>query len=653
MSFVAQDMSVAALLERVDSREYRLPEIQRDYVWKSSQIAWLLDSLYRGYPSGGILVWESDKPVEEKDVNSSLAGTAKVAPKYLLDGQQRLTSLHRAFNGHPDAKVVFNIVTEKFQLESAATKKDPRWLPVRPLLHGAFKAANRKALLAAVPGLDEDEIDERVARIGRIKDYKYRVEVLQHMTYAEVTDIFVRVNSRGKSLTRGDLALATLTANYPGFYEKIRSRAEQNAQLGYGQLGISTLTRALALFGTSGGSLSGLASASNTEIDTGWAIVTQGTTHLLQLLKQNLDLGTDTLLPSVNALIPLIGFLGTRDTKTPLSQQDASALLYWLLVASLTSRYTGPVDTLLAQDKRAIATNSIAGLYANLGLTGRYQLTESYLVGKSLTSAAFLLSFLTARANGATDWWTATKIGLDGSGQFRIEYHHIHPQATLKTKYTKAQVFDLANLAFISEAANKRISSRTPEKYFPDLDDAELQRHLIPLDSQLRTPDHYLEFVTARRGLLATAINDYLDKWAPEFLTASAGAEPPAPRVSLQLVADQEPENGVLVITCETAFGSGAGSLPVRSLLLALMDAENGIAAQVDLASGESLPVEVVDDGIAIDFGPTRLEGAIDEWREVLDREVAEAVPSEGQNIPAGWPEPAAEPVPFAIRESD
>lgn len=653
MSFVAQDMSVAALLERVDSGEFRLPEIQRDYVWKSSQIAWLLDSLYRGYPSGGILLWESAAPVEEKQVASSLSGMAKVSPKYLLDGQQRLTSLHRAFSGHVDAQVVFNIVTEKFQLASAATKKDARWIPVKPLLNSEFKAADKRRLLEEVSGLDEDELDARVARVGKIRDYSYRVEVLQHMTYSEVTDIFVRVNSRGKSLTRGDLALATLTANYPGFYDKIRSRAEENAVLGYRQLGISTLTRALALFGTSGGSLGAIASASKEEIDAGWAIVTKGTTHLIQLLKQNLDLGSDGLLPSINALIPLIGYLGSRDSNSPLAQQDAKAILYWLLVSSLSSRYTGAIDTLLGQDKRALAANGLAGLYSNLGLSGRYRISESYLVGKSLTSAAFLLSFLAARANGATDWWTATKIGLDGSGQFRIEYHHIHPQATLRGRFSKAQIFDLANLAFISEAANKRISSRSPSVYFPDLDQGELDRHFIPFDESLRTADAYPAFVAARRSMLTQAINAYLDGWAPDFLSGEASEASGETRVSLQVVADHEPEEGVLIVEAQSPLGSARGVVPVRGLLLALLDSENGLASQIDVSNSVAVPLVVGDNGVSIECGAVRLEGAIEEWRAVLDREFGEASAAEGQDIALTWPETQSEPLAFPIRESD
>jgi hypothetical protein len=647
-------MSVSTLLERVENRDIRLPEIQRDYVWKSNQIAGLLDSLYRGYPSGTLLLWESDDEVAEKNIDSAVAATSVTRPQYLLDGQQRLTSLHRVFSGHPKAKVVFNVETEKFQLESVATKKDARWVPVQRLLRGDFKAADKRALREAYPDLDEDRLDDRITAVGKIQEYKYRVEILQHMPYEEVTEIFVRVNSRGKTLTRGDLALATLTAKYPGFYDKIKSRADKNGDLGYKQLGISTLTRALALYGTSSGSLSGIASTSNDEIDTGWAIVVRGTDHLLSLLRNNLDLDSDTLLPSMNALVPLIGYLGARDAKSPMSAQDAKAVVYWLLVASLTSRYTGPIDTLFGQDRKALHDKGLHGLYENLGLSNRYHVTPDYLVGRSLKSAAFMLSFLAARAKGATDWWTATRIGLDGSGQFRIEYHHIHPQATLRKSHTKAQINDIANLAFISEKANKRISSRPPSVYFAELDDAELIRHFIPLDAPLQNTANYLAFVAARRAALANAINSFLDSWAPEFVgTSDTDGERKATRVSLQLFADHEPERGTLQITAESPDGTWAADLPVLSLLAAIADAQENIATQVDLPSGEAVPVIQTEDGVSIELGSVRLDGTLQEWQDAIDREFADVLPLTEMGTPHGWPEPQLTLIDFAVRECE
>lgn len=652
MGFVAQDMSVSTLLEEVGNRNIRLPEIQRDYVWKRSQIAWLLDSLYRGYPSGTLLLWESDDEVAEKDVASDVAATSATRPKYLLDGQQRLTSLHRVFTGHEDANVVFNVVTEKFQLESGATRKDARWVPVRLLLRGEFKAAQKRELRDAHPTLDEDELDERISKVERIRDYKYRVEILRHMAYEEVTEIFVRVNSRGKPLTRGDLALATLTAKYPGFYDKIKSLADRNADRGYGQLGISTLTRALALYGTPGGSLAGIAAASNVEIDAGWEVVTRGTEHLLSLLRNNLDMGADTLLPSINALVPLIGFLGTRDLKTAMTQQDANALVYWLLIASLTGRYTGPIDTRFAQDKKAIAERGLDGLYDNLGLTSRYHISPDYLIGRSVRSTTFMLSFLAARRAGATDWWTASKIGLDGSGKFRIEYHHIHPQATLKNTYSKSQINDIANLAFISETANKKISARPPADYFTELAEDELARHFIPRSEPLRNTGNYLAFLAARRAALAEAINAYLDSWAPDFLSHdNAPTSENGPRGNLQLYADHEPERGVLLFTVETATGVASADVPVMSLLSALAEAEDNIATQLDLANGDATPVAAIDDGIAFQFGSVRVSGTFHEWSEALDREFKDALPLADYVEEGGWPDPELALVDIGIQD--
>ena len=109
MAFDRTQMNIRSLIDRIGNKEIRLPEIQRDYVWKSPQIAKLLDSLYRQYPSGSLLLWESTEPVAEKDVQSTLGGTGTYRPLYLLDGQQRLTSLHRVFTGHVAADVVFNV----------------------------------------------------------------------------------------------------------------------------------------------------------------------------------------------------------------------------------------------------------------------------------------------------------------------------------------------------------------------------------------------------------------------------------------------------------------------------------------------------------------------------------------------------------------
>ena len=93
------DTSVASLVGQVKSGELRLPEMQRRYVWPATRVRDLLDSLYRGYPSGTILVWETDREMPSRDLAVAQASSPFQGHKLLLDGQQRLTSLSAILNG--------------------------------------------------------------------------------------------------------------------------------------------------------------------------------------------------------------------------------------------------------------------------------------------------------------------------------------------------------------------------------------------------------------------------------------------------------------------------------------------------------------------------------------------------------------------------
>ncbi|MBK9067352.1 MAG: DUF262 domain-containing protein [Gemmatimonadetes bacterium] len=96
-----QDINVDELVGMIRRQELQLPEIQRQYVWRARKVRDLLDSLYRGYPSGTILVWETDQPVPTRDLAVEQGRTAFEGQKLLLDGQQRLTSLTAVMSGNP------------------------------------------------------------------------------------------------------------------------------------------------------------------------------------------------------------------------------------------------------------------------------------------------------------------------------------------------------------------------------------------------------------------------------------------------------------------------------------------------------------------------------------------------------------------------
>lgn len=94
-----QNIPIGTLVDMYKRGELRLPEIQRHYVWRATRVRDLLDSLYRGYPSGSILMWETDEPVPTRDFAIAQDITAFAGRKLLLDGQQRLTSLTAVLGG--------------------------------------------------------------------------------------------------------------------------------------------------------------------------------------------------------------------------------------------------------------------------------------------------------------------------------------------------------------------------------------------------------------------------------------------------------------------------------------------------------------------------------------------------------------------------
>ena len=95
------EASVEELVSMIERGELRLPEMQRQYVWRSTRVRDLLDSLYRGYPSGAILLWETDEAVPLQSFAVSQSNNPYQSTRLLLDGQQRLTSLSAVIRGEP------------------------------------------------------------------------------------------------------------------------------------------------------------------------------------------------------------------------------------------------------------------------------------------------------------------------------------------------------------------------------------------------------------------------------------------------------------------------------------------------------------------------------------------------------------------------
>ncbi|GGL27976.1 hypothetical protein GCM10014719_31880 [Planomonospora parontospora subsp. antibiotica] len=635
------ELDIQTLVGQISRGEIQLPEIQRAYVWKPTQVAKLVESLYRGYPTGSLLFWRADTPPETRPVaiggNGATQPVPALPPLFLLDGQQRLTSLHRVINGHEEAQIVFNVQSEQFQNQSAATAKDSRWMKVADVLRpGAKPFTVISQLIDRLPELDPDLIGERISRLAAIRERRFHIEVLTRYPYEEIAQIFVRVNS-GRPLKTSDLALATLSARWPGTVDKLETEAGHWAKQNFGDLDATFLTRALTGTvlgrGLSTWSHGRLVTASDEELERGWATVQRGLRHLVPLLRENLRITSSSLLPSHMVLLPLIVLLGERPDE-PLDQETTNGLLYWFLVATIRNRYSGSTDTRLGQDIPVTREpDPVRRLLTNLGIVGaRVEVTPQALAGRTVGSPYFFLSYLVAKEAGATDWWHGTQISATAEGGQKLEYHHIHPQATLKNhpaKYTKTEINDLANLAFISAKANKKISDRSPKKYFtdPGLSQAELAAHFVPYDEALRDADAYREFLTVRRRLLAEAMTELLDRFRPAWMDEAPPAPDPLAGCSLEFTLYQSSwDAGRIVAVAGRDGAAWTGSFGVDDLQAALAAADGGLDSDLEI-SGETCPVRVEGDAVQVPIGPFAVSGTLDEWRQTIEREKGDALP--------------------------
>ncbi|GAB3653150.1 hypothetical protein GCM10028833_25900 [Glycomyces tarimensis] len=618
------------LVPQISTGAVKLPEVQRGYVWKPTQVATFIDSLYRGYPIGSLLFWRADIAPLTREADIDAAPAENSAPLYLLDGQQRLTSLHRVFNDHRSAQIVFNVETERFQNQSASTVADARWLKVHDIVAGKLDAFELTMSLAErLTELGQSVIHERLSRLAKIKERTVHLEILGDFEYEEVSEIFIRINS-GRPLKRMDLALATLSARRPGTLSQLEEEAAYWTERGWADLDLPFLARALTAAvlgrGLTPASNKQLLSKTDEELDAGWETVRRGLRHLVPLLKENLGVTHSSLLKSLVVLLPLVVLLGERSDE-PMEAEAANSVLYWFLAATLRNRYSGSTDTKLGQDiPDARRPDGINRLLDRLELPrGRLVVTPKDLEDRTTGSPYFMLSFLAAKSQGAHDWWSGAAVSVAAEGGHKLEYHHVFPQALLRRSdsgYSRTEINDLANLVFIAGRANRSISAKRPVDYLPalKLPESELLAHSIPADRSLWEVTEYRAFLARRREMLADAMNAILDRLRPQRLLQAGQTTDPMEGlvVDFTYVVPEGGDDQLHVeVLADGRKWEGVCDLP--ELYSALQDASLGLNSELHIA-GAPVSVSAGDEQIVIPMGPVRVSGTLGEWEKTLAR---------------------------------
>lgn len=215
--FDVNNVSVETLLGYVKDGTIAIPEIQRPFVWDTTKVRDLIDSLYREYPVGYIITWKSPD-VKLKD------GSASEGKQILIDGQQRITALTAALLGREilddnykkkRIKIAFNLQTEEFQTNNPAIEKQEEWIPdISEVMKPGFNSFEFVKNYADKFGLEANEIGTKLTKLQSIKNVMIgRIELGSMLDIETVTEIFVRINSAGVVLSQADFAMSKISVN--------------------------------------------------------------------------------------------------------------------------------------------------------------------------------------------------------------------------------------------------------------------------------------------------------------------------------------------------------------------------------------------------------------------------------------------------------
>ena len=503
-----------------------LPRFQRGYVWKRPDVSKLMRSLYKGYPVGSLLIWETQAT---QDIIRGEQALGPGAHKLLLDGQQRITTLYGIIfdkvppfsDGNPASfrNLYFNVETEIFEFYGPVRmKNDPLWISVTEVMQkGLDPFFERFAAL-----VNKSAYFSRVNQLANIKNRFFHIETVSgaDKDIDTVVDIFNQVNSGGTKLSKGDLALAKISAYWPEARGEMQVRLDRWRQAGYNKFNLDWVLRCINAILTGQSDFAEL-----DRHDFNAAMISDGLKRaekqvdaVLNHIAWRLGLDHQRVLGSPNSLPAIIRYFDKLD-KIP-NQRNIDRLLYWYVHAMLWGRYSGPVESTMRQDLVAVddSEDAVTALIKHLKLSrGGLRIESQHFSDWSRGSRFYPLLYMLTRVYGTRDFCSGIELKQSLLGKMSyLELHHIFPKSKLyQAGYRRPEVNALANFTFLTASCNHTLSATLPEVYFSQCEadhPGVLQSHWIPQDERLWKMENYRDFLAARREQLAEAANEFLNK---------------------------------------------------------------------------------------------------------------------------------------------
>lgn len=573
--FNSTNYGLENLVSDVDSGIIALPDLQRPFVWKDKQIRDLFDSLYKGLPAGLIILWKIDSVNEFKAIGLSKATTPN---RLVIDGQQRLTSLFSVIKNKEvynsefrlrKPKIAFNPITEEFQVSNSSIHKSSEWInDISDIYTKRLRKCKQEYLNNLKEkkpdfDIDEDLIEDNIDRLNEIKHYPFSVlELSQELDPEEVSEIFVRINSKGKVLNQSDFILTLMSIYWDEGRKKLEefSKDSKNPSdkenspynLIKAKPTPENLLRSIVGYSFLRGRLKYAYSilkgrdlknnvTTEDERNKNFDIFKEGQSKVLNLTNwhdyikiiQSLGFVDYNLISSKNTFYATYSLYLLGKYKFNIEFKALESIISrWFIFTLLTQRYTSSPESFIESDLVKFREDS--DFVEVLDSIIKSELTDDYW---KITIPQRLVSSI---SNNVDKVYIASQIKEDKNLLFsniklrehlspvvkspkkQVERHHIFPKNYLKKQGVDQTHYNQrANMIYIEYRDNIKISDKAPSEYWSLMLENLSENNRLEIEENYTSyydlpfefwKMDYSEFLEERRKLMALSIENYFKK---------------------------------------------------------------------------------------------------------------------------------------------
>ncbi len=512
-----ENQSIREILDAVYRGQVRIPAFQRGFVWDPDRVAFLIDSIYKGYPFGSLLFWRTNEPLrtERKLGPFELPEPHDDFPiDYVLDGQQRITSIFGVFQTELEHQENDSWKDIYFDFSSRADVQESQFLALDTSevdearhfpLNSFFDTAEYRRLTRNMTDDLAGKIDSVQAAF---KEAKIPVQSFRTDEKDKVAIIFERINRQGIPLDTLQLLSAWTWSEDFQLQNQFEDLIEELEGYGFSELSndISLLLRCTAAVLTNSCKPESLVELNGADVRERFDEVVNGIKGALDFLKAELNVHSISLLPYKYILVPLSVFFsidGSREFRY--SNMQREEIVRWFWRCSFIKRYShGTMRNLgLDIDEIRKLKNGDENTLSNLSpvITADIFKKEKFLMNSVMTKVYILM----LSKNSPVSFINGTPIGLEEKLRVcnRKEFHHLMPKAFLRDSEQSLYSENcLANFCFISRADNRELGGNKPSVYREKMAgniDSIIQSHYCP---NALFDDNYEQFINIRSELL-------------------------------------------------------------------------------------------------------------------------------------------------------